>query len=104
MVRRLVPGIGHIRRFDRLTDQGVYLANPGSYVLITGGTKDTVAIGSDLAFNARSANVPSSEAGMSVDISCLPAEAIASKWVMAVWGLSCLSIALITHFCRAIRE
>ena len=76
----------------------------GSAVLIIGGTNETVETGRARALSASSTKVPSSEAGRSVDTTALPAFAICSNWVTTTCGLSWSSIALITHFCRAIRE
>ncbi len=76
----------------------------GSAVLIIGGTSDSVEIFCPLALSASAVNVSSSEAGRLVEIISLEAWAIDSKLVTAVCGLTCCSIAFITHFCRAMRE
>ena len=76
----------------------------GSPVLIIGGTSDSVETFSSRALRARSMNRPTSLRGMSVEIISELACAIFSKLRSAVCGLICSSIALITHFWRAIRE
>ena len=76
----------------------------GSPVSTSGGTNETVVSGSSLARSARSTKRSSSVAGMSVLSSCLLASAISWTCSSTCCGLSCCSMALITHFCRAIRE
>ena len=76
----------------------------GSAVLIIGGTSDSVETFWLRALSARSMNRPTSLGGMLVEIIAELAWAIFSKLRSAVCGLICSSIALITHFWRAIRE
>ena len=76
----------------------------GWAVLIIGGTSDSVAIFWPLAFSARSTNRSTSPRGTSVETIAELASAIFSKLRSATWGLTCWSIAPITHFCRAMRE
>ena len=64
----------------------------------------TLEIGFSLALRASSINVSILRGGMSVSTISLPADAIWLKLVSTVTGSSCFSIAVITHFCRAIRS
>ena len=76
----------------------------GSPVLIIGGTRESEATRWPLAFSARSMKRSTSLDGMSVESISELACAMLWKFRSATCGLTCWSIALITHFCRAIRE
>ena len=76
----------------------------GFAVLIIGGTRERVAIFWLRALSASSTNRSTSPRGMSVETIASLAPAISSKLRRAACGLTCWSIALITHFCRAMRE
>ncbi len=79
-------------------------AMSGAAVTIAGGTSETVEIFWSFAFSARPMKRSSSLAGRFVDTISDDAAAMSWKFESAVWGEIWRSIALITHFWRAIRE
>ena len=76
----------------------------GSAVSIIGGTSESVEIFWLRALRASWAKESNSPRGMLVETIDELASAIFAKLRSAAWGLTCWSIALITHFWRAIRE
>jgi hypothetical protein len=76
----------------------------GSAVLIIGGTRDSVDIFSDFALRASAMKRSTSSRGRLVESIAELASAILRKLRSASWGLTCCTIAFITHFWRAIRE
>ena len=73
-------------------------------MLIIGGTSESVETFWPWALSASSMKRSTSLAGTFVEIIAELALAISWKFVTAVCGLICCSIAFITHFWRAIRE